>query len=58
MVMSPGPILTGTCHVPVKAAKEEAAVKAAAQFHPVSGWAMNILNREAGQGRQPCPVKC
>ena len=38
MVISPCPILTGTCHVPVKAAKEEAAEKAAAQIHPVSGW--------------------
>ena len=36
MVISPCPILTGTCHVPVKAAKEEAAVKATAQLHPVS----------------------
>ena len=31
MVISPCPILTGTCHVPVKAAKEEAAVKATAR---------------------------
>lgn len=33
MVISPCPILTGTCHVPVKAAKEEAAVKAVTQRH-------------------------
>ena len=58
MVISPCPILTGTCHVPVKAAKEEAAVKAVAQLHPVSVWTLNIRNRKAGQGRQPCPVKC
>ena len=33
MVISPCPILTGTCHVPVKAAKEEAAVKVVTQRH-------------------------
>ena len=37
MVISPCPILTGTCHVPVNAAKEETAVKAAAQLQPESG---------------------
>ena len=47
MVISPCPILTGTCHVPVKAAKEETAVKAAAQLRPVSDWL-----RTSGTGKR------
>ena len=58
MVISPCPILTGTCHVPVKAAKEEAAVKAVKQLPRFRSGVKNLRNRKAGQGRQPCPVKC
>ena len=55
MVISPCPILTGTCHVPVKAAKEEAAVKATAQLHPVSGMCFEPPEPKSGSRAAALP---
>ena len=55
MVIFPCPILTGTCHVPVIAAKKDTAVMAAAQLHPVSHLCSEHPEPESGSRAAALP---